>query len=226
MHSILIADPEQRKALKPVLRKAGLTVEAVESLELADFKLETCRFDLILLDQEPEEVLPLLVAWRSRGIMADIVVLLPLHTSPAHRTSCLNAGADVCMTHPVVMEELSAHLRALGRRNRTIPEPALRIYDLVINSDARSVHRAGRSIGLTAREFDVLHLLASNRGKVLTQSIIREQLFESVDPDSSNIVSVYIRRLREKIDEPFGLPLILTCWGQGYQLRTEETPGK
>src|SRR5205823_1419731 len=149
--------PAQEKVLKSVLKKAGLTVEAVESLELADVKLQTCRFDLIVVDQEPAKVVPMLLAWRSRGVTADIVVLLPLHSSPAHRSSCLDAGADVCLTHPVVREELSAHLRALVRRNRTVPEPALRIYDLVINSDARSVHRRGRPIDLTAREFDVLH---------------------------------------------------------------------
>jgi DNA-binding response OmpR family regulator len=222
MRTLLIAGSSQEKALKPILKKAGLTVQVLDSLELADLELETRSYELVLVDPLPVERVPTLLTWRCKNVKADIIVLLPASSSSADRTRCLNAGADVCLTHPINGEELLAHLRALERRNRPLLDPVLRVHDLEINYDARHVHRAGRLIDLTPREFDTLLLLAKNHGKVLTHTMIGQQLFEGSDPVNSNIVSVYIHQLREKIDDGFDLPLILTRRGFGYLLRSED----
>jgi DNA-binding response OmpR family regulator len=222
MHTLLIAGSTQEKALKPILKKAGLTVQVVDSLELAELELQARSFDLILVDHLPVEGAPILRDWRSRNVKADIIVLLPASSGSSERTRCLNAGADVCLTHPIISEELLAHVRALARRNGPLIEPVLRVHDLEINYEARNVHRASQLIDLTPREFDTLLLLAKNNGKVLTHTMISQQLYEDSDPVNSNIVSVYIHQLRSKIDSGFDVPLILTRRGFGYLLRSED----
>src|SRR5262249_2999378 len=82
--------------------------------------------------------------------------------------------------------------------------------------------RAGRLIRLTPREYTLLSLLAANMGRVVTRAMIREHLYEEQEEAASNVVDVYIRYLRQKIDRDFAPPLILTCWGQGYRLREGE----
>lgn len=222
MRALVIANSTHAKTLRPVLKQAGLTVEVIEDLDRGDFKLETREYDLVLVDQRDARVAPLIVAWRFKGVNANIIVLLPSKSSSFDRTRCLDAGADLCLNHPIDRDELRAHLRALSRRNPPAPDPVLRIHDLEIHEGERTVRRAGRPIDLTPHEFDLLHLLAMNQGKIVTQTVILDRLFQGDGKRSSNIVTVYIRFLRKKIDEGFELPLILTRWGQGYLLRPEE----
>ena len=98
----------------------------------------------------------------------------------------------------------------------------LRICDLEIDTAARSVKRAGKSIHLTPREYALLEFLAYHRGRVVTRSMIWEHLYDEHDENTSNVVDVYIRYLRNKIDRDFDPPLILTRWGEGYMLRGDE----
>ncbi len=221
MRLLLIADPSQEHALLPVLEKEGLAVEVAGSIERADFRLETRSYEAVLFDQKRGNVVTALQRWRREGIKAHVVLLLPRTSSALDRANCLDAGADACLTQPINTEELCAHLRALRRREITSLAPVRRIHDLEINLAIRSVHRAGRPIHLTPREFDLLHLLASHQGKVLTRTMILEHLYDDRENSYSNIVDVYIRYLRNKIDEGFETPLILTRWGQGYLLRPE-----
>jgi DNA-binding response OmpR family regulator len=116
---------------------------------------------------------------------------------------------------------LLARLRALIRRSHQIKDPQLRIFDLEIDTSARTVKRGGQSIHLTPREFALLQFLAYHRGKVVTRSMIWEHLYDEYDENTSNVVDVYIRYLRTKIDKGFETPLILTRWGEGYMLRGE-----
>jgi DNA-binding response OmpR family regulator len=222
MRALVIADSATAKILKPVLKDVHLTAEVVGDLEQAYVKLETRNYELVLVDQQRAKVVPMLVAWRFKGVLANIVVLLPSSSSASDRTRCLDAGADDCLMQPIDEEELIAHLRALLRRHSTLSATVLRVHDLEINTIQRTVSRSGRPITLTPREFDLLYLLATHQGKVLTQKLIRARLFHGEDARCSNIVTVYIRYLRKKIDSGFDIPLILTRWGRGYLLRPDD----
>src|SRR5258708_25373371 len=105
------------------------------------------------------------------------------------------------------MEEVWGNRGAVRRRDHSAKAPVESIDDLEINREVRSVVRAGKPIHLTPREFDLLQLLATHQGKVLTLSTIRERLYERRENSYSNIVAVYIRYLRTKIDEGFDTPL-------------------
>jgi DNA-binding response OmpR family regulator len=98
----------------------------------------------------------------------------------------------------------------------------LRVHDLEIDTASRTVKRGGQAIHLTPREYALLQFLAFHRGRVVTRSMIWEHLYDEQDENTSNVVDVYIRYLRNKIDKGFDPPLILTRWGEGYLLRGEE----
>jgi DNA-binding response OmpR family regulator len=219
---LFIGDPRRQSLLIPGLKNHGLMIESEPALDSAGFKLETRSYDAVLFDGMAEEVEATLPCWRRKGIKAHIIALLPHGCSALDRAHCLDAGSDVSLTHPINIEELCAHLRALRRRDHSTRAPVQRVHDLEINREVRSVCRAGKAIHLTPREFDLLQLLATNQGKVMTLSMIRERLYERRENSYSNIVAVYIRYLRSKIDEGFDTPLILTRWGQGYLMRPEE----
>jgi DNA-binding response OmpR family regulator len=113
-------------------------------------------------------------------------------------------------------------VRALLRRYHRIADPILHIYDLEIDTSTRTVKRAGRPIRLTRREYALLQFLAFHRGTVVSRSVIWEHLYNEQDESTSNVVDVYIRYLRNKIDKDFDLPLILTRYGEGYLLRGDD----
>ena len=100
----------------------------------------------------------------------------------------------------------------------------LRCYDLEIDTAARTVRRSGQAIHLTPREYALLEFLAFHRGKVVTRSMIWEHLYDEQDESTSNVVDVYIRYLRNKIDKGFEPSLIQTRWGEGYMLRGDDDP--
>lgn len=158
---------------------------------------------------------------RQYGMRAGILAVVPVRDvgQVAH---VLDGGADDCVTIPFEMEELLARLCALGRRiaGRVPQSTVLRTHDLEIDTVKRIVCRGGKTIPLTAREYALLQLLALHRGRVVSRSMIREQLY-GMDEMTSNVIDVYIRYLRFKVDRGFELPLILTRWGQGYLLRDD-----
>src|SRR5207249_8618334 len=117
---------------------------------------------------------------------------------------------------PFQLEELLARLRALVRRGHQVKDPVLRCHDLEINTADRSVRRAGRPIYLTPREYALLQYLAFHRGRVVSRTMIWEHLYNEEDESTSNVVDVYVRYLRAKIDKGFDPPLLLTRRGEGY----------
>jgi len=169
---------------------------------------------LIGLFTSPTDDVAAIQCWRDRALHAGILALTAGH-DVARTVQIIENGADDCVAAPFHPDELVARLVALSRR-RTV----VRIHDLQIDSSARTVHCAGQSIQLTPREYDLLQFLVFHHGRLVTRRMILDHLYHA-ERHTSNVVAVYIRYLRCKIDRGFDEPLILTCWGQGYMLRAD-----
>jgi DNA-binding response OmpR family regulator len=224
MRVLLIEDHKPLvRALKQGLEEEGFAVDVASDGQEGDFKARTAEYDVIILDimLPKEDGLSLLQRWRKDGVTAHVLVLTA-RGSMEDKVKGLDFGADDYMTKPFELEELLARLRALIRRTHQVKSPLLRIHDLEIDTASRTVKRGGRSIHLTPREYALLEFLAFHRGKVATRSMIWEHLYDDQDENTSNVVDVYIRYLRNKIDKGYEPPLILTRWGEGYMLRSED----
>jgi DNA-binding response OmpR family regulator len=210
------------RAVKKGLEEEGFAVDTAEDGEEGDFKARSANYDVIILDLmlPKTDGLTLLREWRQKGLSTHVLVLTARGTMD-DKVQGLNLGADDYLTKPFQFEELMARLRALIRRGHQVKTPIIRIHDLEIDTAGRTVKRAGQTIHLTPREFALLQFLAFHQGKVVTRSMIWEHLYDDQDENTSNVVDVYIRYLRTKIDKDFEPPLILTRWGEGYLLRAE-----
>jgi DNA-binding response OmpR family regulator len=220
MRTLLLADRSLADSLRPPLEKEGVLVDAAEQAALADVKVQTGCYDAMFLAPHclADFSYPRLLAWRRGGLRAHVVVLLPGDCNSAERVRALDAGADGYLLPPFSVEELRAHLRALSRHNALAAGSVFQTHDLEIDPASRTARRGGRCIPLTAREFDLLEFLAQHQGQVVSRAAIRKHLYPDQQGRTSNVVDVYIRYLRNKIDKGFDTPLILTRWGQGYLL--------
>lgn len=207
------------RSLRQGLEEEGFAVDLAEDGDEADHKARTTNYDAIILDLmiPKKDGLTLLKGWRSAGKNTHVMVLTA-RGGLGDKVKGLDSGADDYLTKPFELEELLARLRALIRRGHQVKDPILKIHDLSIDTAARSVKRAGKAIHLTPKEYALLEFLAFHHGKVVTRSMIWEHLWDEHDESVSNVVDVYIRYLRNKIDKDFSPPLILTRWGEGYML--------
>src|SRR5213080_4539575 len=224
MRVLLVEDHKPMlRALRRGLEEEGFAVDTATDGEEADYKATTANYDVIILDLmlPKEDGLSLLQKWRRAG-MGTHVLVLTARGGIDDKVKGLDLGADDYLTKPFQWEELLARLRALIRRGHQVKDPVLRIHDLEIDTAARTVKRAGQPIALTPREYSLLEFLAFHRGKVASRSMIWEHLYDEQDESTSNVVDVYIRYLRNKIDKGHETPLILTRWGEGYVLRGDD----
>lgn len=224
MRVLLIEDHKPLvRALRRGLEEEGFAVDTALDGEEGAYKAQTADYDVIILDLmlPKEDGLSLLQRWRRAGLKSHILVLTA-RSGIEDKVRGLNLGADDYLTKPFELEELLARLRALVRRGHQVKDPVVRVQDLEIDTATRTVKRGGQSVHLTPREYALLEFLAFHRGKVVTRSMIWEHLYDEHDESTSNVVDVYIRYLRNKIDKDFDLPLILTRWGEGYMLRGDE----
>lgn len=225
MRVLLVEDHKPLvRALRQGLEEEGFAVDAALDGEEADFKARASEYDAIILDLmlPKKDGLTLLQEWRRDGIKSHVLVLTA-RDGTQDKVRGLDTGADDYLTKPFELEELFARLRALIRRRHQVKDPVIRCHDLEIDTATRTVRRAGQSIHLTPREYALLEFLAFHRGRVVSRTMIWEHLYDEHDENTSNVVDVYIRYLRNKIDKGFDPPLIQTRWGEGYLLRGDET---
>jgi DNA-binding response OmpR family regulator len=224
MRVLLIEDHKPLvRSLRRGLEEEGFAVDVAEDGHEGDYKARSAEYDVIILDimLPKEDGLSLLQRWRRDGLSTHVLMLTARGTMD-DKVKGLDLGADDYLTKPFELGELFARLRALIRRGHQVKSPTLRVHDLEIDTAARTVQRGGKPIKLTPREYALLEFLAFHRGKVVTRTMIWEHLYDEQDESTSNVVDVYIRYLRTKIDKDFDPPLILTRWGEGYLLRGDD----
>ena len=224
MRVLLIEDHKPlARALRQGLEEENFAVDVANDGEEGDFKARSAEYDAVILDLMLPKIdgLTLLQNWRRDGLKTHVLVLTA-RGAIEDKVRGLDIGADDYLTKPFELEELLARLRALIRRGHQVKDPLLRVNDLEIDSASRTVKRAGQAIHLTPREYALLEFLAFHRGKVVTRTMIWEHLYDEQDESTSNVVDVYIRYLRNKIDKGFNPPLIQTRWGEGYMLRGDD----
>jgi DNA-binding response OmpR family regulator len=204
------------------LTEEGFGVRECDSGTAALAALAAEPFDLVLLDWmlPGKSGLEVLRQLREDGLTVP-VVMLTARDAVEDRISALNAGADDYVTKPFSFEELLARVRALQRRMGGRGNPVLSYADLVLDPVRRRVMRAGTALQLTAREFALLQFLLENAEEVVSRARIAEAVWDHDYDTFSNVVEVYIRYLRAKVDEPFPQRLIHTVRGFGYVLRRE-----
>jgi DNA-binding response OmpR family regulator len=220
--SILVVEDELR--VRAFITR-GLTEEGFRVRECADGLqaqelLRSERFELVLMDWMLPGVsgFDVLRAMRARRDITP-VLMLTARDAVADRISALNAGADDYLVKPFSFEELLARLRAILRRVSSRALPLLSCADLTLDPVTRKVERAGVEVSLTAREYALLQFLLEHTGEVLSRTRIVQAVWEHDFETFSNVVEVYIRYLRTKLDEPFDEKLIHTVRGVGYVLR-------
>ena len=216
-------DPRIARFISQGLREQSYAVDAAADGEDALYKVAVNDYDAIVLDvmipgRDGFEVCREL---RASGSSVP-VIMLTARDAVRDRIAGLDCGADDYLTKPFEVAELLARLRALLRRGHVVRPATILVADLVIDTGAHSVTRAGRKIEVTAKEYALLEYLGREQGRVLGRAEIAEHVWdENFDP-LSNLIDVNINRLRRKIDDGFGPPLIHTRRGEGYMLAAPE----
>jgi two-component system copper resistance phosphate regulon response regulator CusR len=220
--AILVVEDEKRvrSFVERGLAEEGYTVRVAADGPEADQVMAGGGIEAVLLDWALPGLsgLELLQRWRGRDDVTP-VVMVTARDAVDDRVAALNAGADDYLVKPFAFDELVARLRAVLRRAGGRASPILTCGDLVLDPVQHKVTRAGQPVRLTAREFALLQFLLEHVGEPVSRTRIVEAVWEHDYDTFSNVVEVYIRYLRKKIDEPFGQPLIHTVRGVGYEVR-------
>lgn len=219
---VLLAEDEKKIAsfIRKALRAAGHTVDEVNR---GDDALEFARstpYDTIILDvmMPGRDGLSVLSQLR-RAHNNTPILLLTARGEVSERVEGLNLGADDYMAKPFAMDELLARVNALTRRGNGARATIMRVGDLSVNLITREVVRAGNKIDLALREFSLLDYLMRSPGRVLSRTQICEHVWEHHSDSGTNVVDVYVQRLRRKIDDGHDLKLLHTVRGIGYVLK-------
>ena len=212
-------DPKFRRLMQAGLSEHGITCTAVPDAPCAEEALEAegaAGYDAILLDV----MLPGPSGWdflqdiRARGDRTPVLFVTARH-AVEERVKGLRLGADDYIIKPFELPELLARVEAVQRRHRQVSE--LAVGDLRLDPERRTVERSGARVDMSPREFEVLHVLLKNKGRVMTRSELLEEVWGIGFDPGTNVVNVVVARLRRKVERP-GQPLIETVVGQGYRI--------
>ncbi len=226
--AVLVVEDEQKvaAALQEGLESEGYAVAVAPTGEDAFFRVNTERFDVVVLDLTlpGRDGLQILKALRQRGVDTRVLILTARDTLE-DRVKGLDSGADDYLVKPFAFAELIARIRALVRRGRVVEAPRLAIGDLNMDLWTRKVTRAGRSIDLTAREFELLEHLLRFQGQVVSRDMLAREVWQERGRTSTlnNVIDAHIARLRKKIDHDWPMKLVHTIRGVGFVVR-EEAP--
>ncbi len=224
MKVLIVEDePSLNKIMLKKLRADGFSADSCFSGSEALDYIEVGNYDMILLDimiPSPNgiEVLKIL---RDKGNNVPVILLTAMG-STEDRVKGLNYGADDYISKPFNFQELEARMYAVSRRQSGNSTNKYTIADLVVETDTRQVFRGGKNIDLSAKEFAILEYMIRNKGIVLSREKIEQNAWDFNYEGGSNIVNVYIRYLRQKIDDDFECKLIHTKRGVGYVLTDQQ----
>ena len=224
---ILLVEDEKKVAdfIARGLRSEGFAVDIAYDGDTGWERASGANYDLIILDL----MLPgmkgteLLRRLRRQGGTAAVLVLTA-RDGMDDKVENFEAGADDYLTKPFAFAELLVRAKALLRRPPASRTHVLRVADLEIDRLSQQVRRGGRRIELTAKEYALLEYLAANAGRVLSRTMIVEHVWDESFESLTNIVDVYVRHLRSKVDDPFSTRLIQTVRGAGYRLQEGPEP--
>ena len=221
---ILLVEDEER--LASFIRK-GMSAEGYEVEIAYDGRTGLSLFrrdvyDIIILDVNLPQMngFDLCKLIRSENEAVPVLMLTALD-SMADKSDGFNAGADDYLAKPFEFQELLLRIRALTRRNGSKPKQVLRLVDLELNLDAKTVTRAGKRIDLTTREYALMEYLMLNKGRIISRMDISERVWSLNFDSHTNVIDVYISYLRKKIDKGFSPKLLHTIVGMGYVLRED-----
>ena len=206
--------------LRRGLQEEGFAVDVASNGEDGSWLGTENEYDVILLDVMLPDVDGIEVCRRLRA--ADRwapILMLTARDGVRDRVAGLDAGADDYLTKPFSFDELLARVRALLRRGPSERPPVLVAGDLSLDPATRRVTRGDVEVDLTAKEFALLELFLRHPGEALSRTRILEHVWDFAYDGDSNVVDVYVRYLREKVDRPFGKRSIETVRGVGYRLR-------
>ena len=226
MERILIVEDEEKLArfLELELRHEGYAVEKAFDGRSGLTLAEEGGFDLILLDVMLPQLSGLELLRRLRRTSRTPVIMLTARDAVMDKVTGLDMGADDYITKPFEIEELLARIRVALRKHggRTDDDQPLISGRLTLDPSRHAVSWDGEAIALTHREFELLRALMLNRGSVLSRDRLLEQVWDYDYAGETNVVDVYIRYLRQKIDDAYGVKLIHTVRGVGYVFRDAE----
>ena len=221
---ILVAEDEKKTAafIRKAMQAEGLIVHVVhDGNEVVPFaaanQLDAIVLDIMLPGRDGLSVLRQLRARR----IATPVLLLSARGAVDERVEGLNAGADDYLPKPFALDELIARVRALGRRSTVANAVELHIADLTLDTVTRKAERRGVRIDLTPREFRLLEYLMRAAGQVCSRTVLLEQVWDYHFDPGTNLVDVYIKRLREKVDDGSGVKVLHNIRGVGYVVKVE-----
>jgi two-component system copper resistance phosphate regulon response regulator CusR len=220
MRILVVEDePAAARVLAKGLREHAYAVDVATDGDAALEQIAVNDYDLVVLDVLLPRTSGLDVCRRLRADGAAVpILMLTARGGLDQRVEGLDAGADDYLPKPYHFRELLARIRALLRRGPALASAVLTIEDLSIDTRGRNAERAGRQIQLTSKEFALLEYLARRQGEVVGRAEIAEHVWDDSFDPMSNLIEVYIQRLRRKVDDGHAVKLIRTRRGAGYSL--------
>ena len=219
---ILVAEDERKIAdfIKRGLEEEGYAVDTVADGEQALAHALSGNYDAVILDIMMPKLDGLAVsrALRERAVGVPVLMLTVKETLD-DKMSGFDSGADDYLTKPFAFEELVARVRALLRRSSTVRPAVLRVGDLTLDPASRQVTRAGKSVELTTREYQLLYFLMQHAGSVQSRTVLLSRIWGFDFDGNTNVLEAYVRLLRRKIDAGHAVSLLRTVRGVSYVLK-------